>query len=308
MGPVDLRLPCFFFAVVAFAFSMLAYWHILEPEKGKKGRPQPGAPANQPKKAWKFPVLINALVGMVSMGILAGWQTLLPAIGSTELGLNQNDLGLIRSLAGLTNAFAQFFVFVPLSKRLRLPFVGLMGTAMLASPGLVVPFDDKLWPSVVASSTHSLGAALTTPGVSVMANMLSPPAIRGTVISFTLTCQALSRVVFPVLVGLLFDESQDAPFLFLAGAAIIGAACELFLSARIKTLASRPGAQKPGAPQAAQPAPAAVAADKSAADAPATKEPDTCADAGKKVADTAATREGQSGNVEEGGLKAVNAV
>jgi hypothetical protein len=181
------------------------------------------------------------------MGIIASWQTLLPIIGSRDVGLNQNELGLIMGMAGLAIAAMQFGVFIPLSRRVRLPLIGCVGMVLLSTPSLLVLTGNGMWQLVWLTFVHAAGAGLVMGGLSIVVNMLSPPGFRGTAMALTITAQAGCRVLFPIVSGPMYDTREWAPLALIAVSGFAAAAIELALVPYVRRL-PRPAARAPEHP------------------------------------------------------------
>ncbi|CAK0830847.1 unnamed protein product, partial [Prorocentrum cordatum] len=249
MGLVSLRLPCFFQAGLGLVVLAAAYRYLEEPAAPEERRAQAaGGEERAARKSslfrWKLPLVCNALVGSLAMGIIGSWQTLLPIIGARDVGLNQNEIGLIMGLAGLAIALMQFGVFIPLSRRVRLPLLGSAGMVLLSTPSLLVLTGNGIWQLLVLTFIHAAGAGLAMGGLSIVVNMLAPPHIRGTVMALTITLQAFSRVLFPLVSGPMYDAAEWAPLALIAGAGIVAAAIELALTPFVRKLSRPAGLSK----------------------------------------------------------------
>jgi hypothetical protein len=152
------------------------------------------------------------------------------------VGLSQNEIGLIMGLAGLALAGMQFGVFVPLSRRVRLPLLGSAGMVLLSAPSLLLLTGNGIWQLVCLTFLHAAGAGLITGGVSIVVNMLAPPHLRGTAMALMVSAQAGSRVLFPLLAGPMYDAAEWAPLALIAGAGLTATAIELALTPYVRRL------------------------------------------------------------------------
>jgi DHA1 family tetracycline resistance protein-like MFS transporter len=235
MGTVSLRLPCLFQAGLGLIVLFVAFWHLEEPEVPEerqfqaKGGDKQVAPEPSVHR-WKLLLVCNTLVACLASGVISSWMTMLPIIASQDVGLRQNEIGLIGGLAGLALAGMQFGVFVPLSRRVRLPLLGSAGMVLLSAPSLLLLTGNGIWQLVCLTFLHAAGAGLITGGVSIVVNMLAPPHLRGTAMALMVSAQAGSRVLFPLLAGPMYDAAEWAPLALIAGAGLTATAIELALT------------------------------------------------------------------------------
>jgi len=72
--------------------------------------------------------------------------------------------------------------------------------------------------------------------VSMTVSLLAPPTKRGSLVSLTITCQALMRVIAPIVAGPLYDIDKISPFLVMAGALAVSFLFEVLLIFRVPRL------------------------------------------------------------------------
>lgn len=188
-------------------------------------------------------VLANALVGMMAAGILFGLSTLLTILGVDRLGLRSMDLGFIFGGAALGSVLGTVCIFIPLSKRLPLPVVAMLGMSMMVSsvPVLFV-FRDRVWSIVFGACINAVGVVLVVPVANVVAIALSPEESRGSVLAFTDILLTIATALFPGVVGPLYDVHAKLPYALFAALGTIAIACLAVISARVRL----PGARDEG--------------------------------------------------------------
>lgn len=111
---------------------------------------------------------------------------------------------------------------------------------MMAAAPFLIGLIEQLWVAVACFPVHAAGAALALPGVSVTASILSPPSHRGKILSLTYTAQAASRVIFPVLVGPMYDAAKIIPFCMILVVGVLGFISHMLLAPSIGKLGEKP--------------------------------------------------------------------
>jgi DHA1 family tetracycline resistance protein-like MFS transporter len=236
LGLVHLSLPCFFQSGLSGIVLWFAFRYIKEPKRFGDA-PSGKQPGVESAGRVKILLCLNAIAGFTVMAKATAWQTLMPVVGVSRLGLNQNDVGIIMGSAGLMVLVAQLGVFTPMSRRVRIHAISMFGCIFLSAPGLLYFLDPRVWILVVASVCQSCGMALTIPTITLTVSLLSPPAHRGGNIALTVLCQSLSRVVAPLLFGGAYDNDARMPFAMVLGCAAITLVLMFVLALNVKKIA-----------------------------------------------------------------------
>lgn len=238
LGLVELWLPCMFQSAICLVMVPLTYYFMLEPPKSRPDE-QAESEGAQSSSSWKVWLLLNALVGFMSMFQMTAWSAILPIVASQKYELDQNKIGLIMGCVGLVIGLGQVLVFVPAAKRVTLPVIAIAG-ALLMGTGALVPVVEGLPVLVAMSVANGLGSTLLFPGLTIVVNLLAPATKRATITAASVTLQALARVVAPVVMGALYDEVDWAPHLAMAVVSLLMVLAELPLLPRVPMLRDKP--------------------------------------------------------------------
>eukprot|EP00927_Polykrikos_kofoidii_P029809 TRINITY_DN25708_c0_g2_i2.p1 TRINITY_DN25708_c0_g2~~TRINITY_DN25708_c0_g2_i2.p1 ORF type:complete len:625 (-),score=82.15 TRINITY_DN25708_c0_g2_i2:53-1903(-) len=234
LGLVSVRLPCFFVSLCCFLTFLIAWFHVKEPDRSSRGGTNSAA-LPPPSSNWKMWVFINAVVGYCIMGVIMSWITIFPIVATDTFSMDSNRVGLVLGTSGLLVAIVQFAIFVPLSRRTTMPIIGAMGSVCASAPAWVPLIQkDALAGWVVTSYLLNVGAALIMPGISVISNQLAPSSARGAVLSFTVSLQAVSRVVSAMVSGALLDAADWYPHVFIGCMAFFAISCQLCLATKVE--------------------------------------------------------------------------
>jgi DHA1 family tetracycline resistance protein-like MFS transporter len=260
LGLVHLSIPCFFQSGVAAVILLVAYRNLIEsrpPQRGtgeaSKGGPAAAAKENgKGKIGWRIWLLINAFAGLLAMCQATGWMSLSPVIASSELGMNQNDIGIMMATSGVCIMVAQLAIFVPLSRKMRLHILAILGSCMISSPCLLYFVEARTWVLFFVSCIQSAGMSLVLPTVTLTVNILSPADRRGGSVALTVTTQALGRVIAPLVFGKSYDINSRTPFLIMICVLAAQITLHILLSTHVRTIRAGgpPGKDASAAPDA----------------------------------------------------------
>lgn len=162
-------------------------------------------PGDAPSRLiWIYSIAIGAFQGLTS--ILALYLAL-------TFGANEQTMGLFFAYIGVLSVITRVFLLGWLVDRLGEARLSRVGTVLLAAGIALLPLAPRLewvWPVI---ALWPLGTAFTFPAVTGLLSKVISQDDRGLYMGVQQTFGGLSRVVFPVLLGWVFDHvSHGAPF------------------------------------------------------------------------------------------------
>jgi DHA1 family tetracycline resistance protein-like MFS transporter len=177
------------------------------------------------------PVLAR-LLAVFFLVILAfsGMETTFAWWGIAQFGWGPRPIGFVFFYVGLLSALMQGILIGPLTRRFGEERLMLAGLAAIALGLLVLPFARELPPLVVALTALALGMGAMQPSLNSLISRRAGADEQGEIMGVAQSVGSLSRVLGPIIAGLLFAEiGRDSPFLW--GAALVG--CALMIGWRL---------------------------------------------------------------------------
>ena len=262
LATADLETP----GLIAAGMSFVAFLGVilLLPESLSAGRANRsrGRMATA-RAAFARPVLAR-LLGVFFLVILAfsGMETTFAWWAIAQFGWGPRSIGFVFFYVGLLSAVMQGGLIGPLTKRFGEERLMLSGLGAIALGLLVLPFARGLPLLVVALSALALGMGAMQPSLNSLISRRAGTGEQGEIMGVAQSVGSLSRVLGPIIAGLLFGEvGRASPFLW--GAALVGGA--LVIGWRLardtaspvaqSTVAQSPVAQSPVAQTTGAPRP-----------------------------------------------------
>ncbi len=204
---------------------------------------------------WIYAIGLGAFMGMTSIFAL---------FLGRRFGVTEATIGYFFAYVGVINIISRALLLGPAVDRLGEPRLARVGTVLLALGLFFIPLAPT-WPLLALPvALLPLGTAFTFPGVTSMLSRVISPDERGLYMGVQQTFGGVTRVLFPLAAGFLYDRfTPTAPFW--AGAMIVIATLLLGLDMESYV---RPEAATPAA-AASSLTPAVIATAAPAAGAPA---------------------------------------
>jgi MFS family permease len=191
----------------------------------------PGAPA--PRLIWIYAVAIGAFMGFTAV---------LPLFLAARFGVTKATIGYLFAWNGAISVLVRAFVLGKAVDRFGEVRLARWGQMTLACGLLILPFtwrvtgafsigglevETRLVVLALVIALVPLGTAFTFPCVSAMLSQVIQPRERGVVMGVQQSFGGAARVIFPALLGFVF-ERVGVPYPFWISAALVTAT--LFIS------------------------------------------------------------------------------
>jgi MFS family permease len=171
----------------------------------------PGEPAS--RLIWIYAIAIGAFQGVNSM---------LALFLADRFGVTEHTIAYFFTYIGALSVFARVLVLGKAVDRLGEARVSRIGTAFLATGLATLPLAPSLPWLALSVSMMPLGAALTFPCVTALLSRVISSHERGLYMGVQQTFGGVSRVLFPIIAGILFDRlGKGVPF-WLSSALVLG--------------------------------------------------------------------------------------
>jgi MFS family permease len=149
----------------------------------------------------------------IAIGAFHGTNSILALLLAVKFAVTEHTIGYFYSYIGTLSVVARAVILgkaVDHFGEARLSRIGLVFLALgLAS----LPLAPTLWWLALAVALLPLGTAFTFPCVTAMLSRVIPQTQRGLYMGVQQTFGGISRVVFPILLGLAFDRlGHGVPF------------------------------------------------------------------------------------------------
>lgn len=191
-------------------------------------------PSARPKSENPLPKLrlsANALrlmlVGGGVMGAFASVESVFGLLAQLRFDWTPRELGWVFALAGCSGALIQFLVTARVVRRFGDLRVLVFGLAVTSGSLVVQAFVTIGWVMAAMIAIASLGLSLALPTSASLLSREAPAGAEGQIMGANMAAAAVSRIVGPLLGGLLYTAiSPRAPFLT-AGLMVL---CTIFLA------------------------------------------------------------------------------
>lgn len=174
---------------------------------------------------WIYAVGLGAFMAVVS---------LLALFLAKEFGVTARTIGYFFAYVGVMNIIARALLLGPAVDRFGEPRLARIGTVLLALGLVLIPLSRSLPVLAVSVALLPLGTAFTFPCVTAMLSRVISPTERGLYMGVQQTFGGMTRVLFPLGAGLLYDRfNPGVPFwvgaTLVAGTLLLGLNTESYL-------------------------------------------------------------------------------
>jgi MFS transporter, DHA1 family, tetracycline resistance protein len=199
----------------------------LMPEQ--RGHAQPRSRISAVSGVLRRPILLRLILSFFLLILaVAGMQSVFALWAMWRFGWGPEQVGYVFAYLGLLSAILQGGLIGRLARRFGEERLVLCGLVLIGIGFLVLPFARDLAVLGVGVSGLALGMGLTQPSLNSLISRGVGREEQGEILGISQSVGSLSRVIGPVLAGILFaDLGRDSPFLW--GAALVAAAFALLL-------------------------------------------------------------------------------
>lgn len=181
----------------------------------------------------------------IGIGAYMGAMAMIALFLARQFGVTQTTIGWFFLYVALVNIVARLALLGPLVDRFGEPRVSRIGVTILAAGLALTPFSHSLPVLGLAIALIPVGASLTFPCVTAMLSQVISPDSRGLYMGTQQTFGGITRGLFPLGAGLLWDQlGPGAPF----WVASVLVASTLLLGFDLRNYV-RPGTSAPAARQ-----------------------------------------------------------
>lgn len=225
-GLAGFRLPILTSAVIA---GLAALWSIFVlPETNRDGRLRP---APHWGEAFRFvgghALLLRLFaIAFIGIGTFASMEAIFGLWTEKNFGWSAHEVGLTFIAVGATGFAAQLILIGPATKRFGEGRVIVGGLVLLAASMALQPiFRDPL-ASIILMSTLMAGHSIAFPSAGALISRTTPGVSQGSVNGLLMASNALSRIMVPPAVGLVYGAiGADVPYYLCAILVGLGILC-----------------------------------------------------------------------------------
>jgi MFS family permease len=246
LATADLESPCLIAAGMSFAAFLGVI--VLLPESLSTDRAQGSRGRIAATRAAIIQPVLARLLAVFFLVILAfsGMETTFAWWAIAQFGWGPRSIGFVFFYVGLLSALMQGGLIGPLTRRFGEERLMLGGLAAIALGLLVLPFARGVPALVVALTALALGMGAMQPSLNSLISRRAGTGEQGEVMGVAQSVGSLSRVLGPIIAGMLFAEvGRGSPFVW--GAALVG--CALLVGWRLGRVIGDPVAQGTGSPR-----------------------------------------------------------
>jgi MFS family permease len=150
-----------------------------------------------PRLIWIYAVAIGAWLGVVSI---------LALFLKDQFAVTVKTIGWFFAYVGAMNVVARLFFLGPAVDRFGEARLSRIGTVLLALGLILIPLSKSLPMLALAVALLPLGTAFTFPCVTAMLSRVISPTERGLYMGVQQTFGGVTRVLFPLGAGFLYDH------------------------------------------------------------------------------------------------------
>jgi len=212
-GLPGFRLPILVSAGIA---GLAALWSLfILPETNRDGRSRP---APHWGEAFQY-VGANALllrlfaIAFIGIGTFASMEAVFGLWTAKNFGWSAHELGLTFIAVGAAGFTAQLVLIGPATKRFGEARVIAGGLVLLAASMALQPIFRAPIASVILMSTLMAGHSIAFPSAGALISRTTPGASQGSVNGLLMASNALSRIMVPPTLGLVYETAgADIPY------------------------------------------------------------------------------------------------
>ena len=203
---------------------------------------QSDAPAS--RLIWIYAIGLGAF--MASMSIIALFL-------AKRFGVTASTIGWFFTYVGVMSMLTRAFVLGPAIDRFGEPRLSRIGIVLLALGLVLVPFAPTVGALAAVFTLLPLGTAFTFPCVTAMLSRVISADERGLFMGTQQTFGGVTKVLFPLGAGVLYDHfNPGAPFwaagVLVAATLLLGLNLEAYMNSAQTPAAIRAGSSTPPAP------------------------------------------------------------
>lgn len=164
----------------------------------------------------------------IAIGAFQGITAILALFLADRFGVTKDTMGYFFAYLGALSVVSRALILGPAVDRLGEAKLSRLGLALLAIGLAILPFTEPAdnpvltyVPLALAVALIPLGTAFTFPCVTALLSRVVSSGERGLYMGVQQTFGGVSRIIFPVIYGFLFDRVIELPFL-LAAALVAG--------------------------------------------------------------------------------------
>lgn len=170
------------------------------------------------------------LCGCLATLAFVSMESTFALLGRQRFQLNEQELGRVFALIGITMIVVQGVLVGRLARRVGERRLATLGAVLLAAALLSMPFMPTLPTLVVALLCVSVGQGLFVPSIATLISRGSGADEQGSVLGIGQSLASLARAVGPPLAGTLFDQGARRPYML--AATLMGVVAGLLLRTR----------------------------------------------------------------------------
>ncbi len=177
-------------------WSVLTFWL---PNRSRRwfGLPEGAGDGAAPRLIWIYAVAIGAFTGVMAIFVL---------FLKDQFGVTAENVGYFFTYVGTISIVVRAALLGPVVDHFGEARLSRIGTVILASGLILLPFTRSIPTLAFAVALLPLGTAFTFPCVTSMLSRVISPAERGLYMGVQQTFGGVTRVVFPLAAGFLYDR------------------------------------------------------------------------------------------------------
>jgi MFS family permease len=156
----------------------------------------------------------------IGLGGFVGSTSILALFLAKQFGVTAATIGYFFAYVGVMNILARAVLLGPAVDRFGEPLLSRIGTVLLALGLVLIPLSTSLPALAISVALLPLGTAFTFPCVTAMLSRVIDADDRGTVMGVQQAFGGVTRVLFPLAAGLLFDHFAPGVPFWAAGAVV----------------------------------------------------------------------------------------
>jgi MFS family permease len=168
----------------------------------------------------------------IAMGAFNGVTAILALFLAARFAVNEKTIGFFFTYIGVISVLARVLVLGRAVDRLGEAKLSRIGSALLALGLIGISVATSLPMLALAVALVPLGTAFTFPCVTALLSRVISPHERGLFMGVQQTFGGVSRVIFPLLAGLMFDHLGKAVPFWISATLVTGT---IFLSLGLET-------------------------------------------------------------------------
>ncbi|MBL0938648.1 MAG: MFS transporter [Gemmatimonadaceae bacterium] len=163
-------------------------------------------------------VLIYAL----SIGAFQGTTAILALFLAWRFGVTENTIGYVFMYIGTLSVVVRALLLGKVVDRFGEPRLSRVGLVLLAAGLLGISFSRDYFTLAIAVGLLPLGTAFTFPCVTAMLSRVVSSTERGLYMGVQQTYGGITRVAFPIILGMAFDATGQASPFWISAAMVLG--------------------------------------------------------------------------------------